>query len=283
MKKAPVLMPTLLSIGAHAALVALMFLNVDFSDKPKPLKSSASYVEPQIVETVSVNSKQVDELVKKIRKKKKREKDKQKALERRLAQLEAKRKKEEKRSKNALSKRKKEEALAKAAAEKRKKENKLAAKAEADRKSKEIEADMAAQKLAEEQQRVADAKKKRELEELNRIRQEELERQMLEEQNALSEERQRFVLTESEKYQALIRDRIYTNLVSGVDARVKIKLAPGGLVIDVSCVEGDAIACKAAQIAIEKSEPLPMSKDPDVFAELRNIDLKLNKKIPGGL
>jgi colicin import membrane protein len=259
-----------------------MFLNVDFDDKPKPMASSGS-PKPQIVETVAVQSKQVDDLVKKIRKKKKAESDKQKALEKRLRQLEANRKKEERRSKNALSKRKKEEALAKKAEETTKRENDLAEEAKKNRQQDELEADIAAQKLAEEKQRVEDAKKKREEDEIKRIRQQELEQQMLAEQNAISEQRQQYILTEKEIYKNLIASHIKAKMVSDLKVTLQIRMAPGGIVIDVKCLKGDEVSCKAAEVAVRKAEPLPVPKDLDVFDEIRTLNLNFDKLIPGGL
>ncbi len=283
MKKAPVLVPVLLAVLAHGALVALMFLEIDFDDKPKLFKSSASAAKPQIVETVMVDNKKVADLVKKIKQKKKKQADKQKALKKRLAQLESKRKKEEQRSKNASAKRKKDEKLAKEAEAKRKKEKKLADAAEVDRKEKETQADIAAQKLAEEKKRVEDAKIKRQQDELERTRQEEFEQQMLAEQTAMDEEQHQYIMSEKDKYTKLIVERVKSQMVMDLTVTLQIKLMPGGTVFEITCLEGDPIPCKAAEVAVRKAEPLPVPKDLDVFNEIRTLNLNFDKLIPGGL
>ncbi len=279
MKKQSIAIPVLLALSLHLAVAALLFFNGDFFSPPEKHPALASSDKPQIVETVSVDSKKVKDLVKKIKKKKIAERKKQRALERRLAQLEKKRKAAVKKSREAVKKQAKEEKLAKAAAKKRKLQEKKAAEAADKRKKQEQLAQQTAEKLKKEQQRVAAAKKKREQEALEKQIQQEMEQQLELEQQRLNAAREKRILTETEKYKALIVDRIYTNLVAGVDAVVRIKLAPGGLVIDVNCVEGDAPACKAAIVAVKKAEPLPVSKDVDVFRKLRDIRLKINKKV----
>ncbi|HFB64854.1 MAG TPA: cell envelope integrity protein TolA [Aeromonadales bacterium] len=279
MKQQSLAIPILLAVGLHLALAALLFFNGDVFNKPKDNPVLSSSNKAQIVETVSVDSKKVKDLVKKIKKKKAAEIKKQRALERRLAQLEKKRKAAEKKSRQARKKQAKEEKLAKAAAKKRKLQEKKAKEAADKRKKQDKLAKESAEKLKKQQQLAEEARKKREKEELERQMQQEMEEQLQLEQQRLNEAKEKRILTETEKYKALIVDRIYTNLVAGVDAVVRIKLAPGGLVIDVNCVEGDTVACKAAIVAVKKAEPLPVSKDADVFRKLRDIRLKINKKV----
>ncbi len=261
--------PLIMAISLHVALAALLVFNGDAFENNKPAVRLATGQQAQIVETVSVDAKKVKALVKKIKSKKAAKLKKQKSLERRLAQLERKRKSAEKKSRAATKKRLKDEKLAKSAAKKRKLQEKKAKDAVNDRKKQE--------KLAQ------DVRQKREKEELERQIQQEMDEQLQLEQQRLNADKQQRILTETEKYKALIYNRIYTNLVAGVNAVVTIKLAPGGLVIDVNCIEGDVVACKAAIVAVKKSEPLPVSKDPDVFKQLRDVRLKINKEVTGEL
>jgi len=268
MKRQSIAFPLTLAIGLHIALGALIFFNTDVFHKNKDLSRGSVPQKTQFVETVSVDSKKVKDLVKKLKKRKAAKIKKQKRLERRLAQLERNRKAAEKKSRAAINKRKKEEKKAKDAAKKRKQQEKLTKEA--------------SEKLTKEKQLADAARQKREKEELDRQIQQEMDEQMKQKQQKLAKAREQKILTEKEKYVSLIRDRIYKNLVQGVDATVTINLAPGGLLIDVSCVEGDVVACKAAVIAVKKSEPFPVSKDPQVFAKLRKIRLKINKLKPEG-
>ena len=84
------------------------------------------------------------------------------------------------------------------------------------------------------------------------------------------------VLTETQKYTALIKDKIRRSWIESGKCVVEIRLAPGGLVIDVSEVSGDVASCRSAKAAVYKAEPLPVSNDRDVFNELRNIRIILD-------
>ncbi len=304
MKGESLVIPVSSSIFLHLILGALVFFNTSFDsdDKPAPTisTSSPSSVNKKVktIDTVVLDKAKVDDLVDRIRKKKKADTDKRKALEKRLAQLEAKQKTENKKTAAAIKKRKEADKKAKLAEKKRKEaqkkqrlEEKKRLAAEKQTKEQQEKAKLAAdnnrkESLLLEQQRkeraIEEAKTKvladkRIEEELQRQRQKELEEQMLEEQRAIAAERRQFVLSEVDKFKALIHDKIRSNLIAGVDAVVDIRLAPGGLVIDVNCTDGDVVACRDAVVAVKKSGLLPVSKDPEVFKQLREIRLTLNE------
>jgi len=311
-KQHALFIPITSSILLHLGLIALVLFNADFlTEKPQQNslivptnfsenKKQQNHYKP--AETVAIDSKQVDDLANRIRKKKQAEEDRRRALEKKLAELEAKQRRESAKTQNAITQRKKADEEAKESEKKRKDAKAKALEEEKKRllaEKERIEQEQAAQRATEknkqeslllEQKRkereVEEAKakvlaQKREQDELNRKRQQELEQQMLEEQKAITAEHQKFVISEVEKYQLWIRDKIRGNLNEGVDAVVRLRLAPGGLVIDANCIEGADIACRDALIAVKKSEPLPVSQDKDVFAKLRDIRLKLNKIVPG--
>ncbi len=309
MNRQSLLIPVVSSVFFHVLLIAIVVFNADFKEKEK---NTANFSVPakfqseknnQPVKTVILDKSKVDELAKKIRRKKKADEAKRKKLEKKLARLEARQRAENKKIKKAIANRKKADKAAKLADKKLKlaKKKQLAEEkkrllAEKKRIEQEQAADDAAEKNKQESLLLAQKRKEREIEEakalvlvkkreqdeLNRKRQQALETQMLEEQRVMAAEHKKFVITEVDKYKLWIRDKIYSNLIAGVDAIVNLRLAPGGLVVDVNCVQGDSVACRDALVAVKKSEPLPVSQDRDVFEQLRQIRLTLNKKDSGG-
>ena len=170
--------------------------------------------------------------------------------------------------------RKKKIAADKKVAENKKIEAEKKRKAEAERKRK--------KKIAEEKRKKEQAIKKKLAEE--KAAQEAMEndmlRQMDEEAEALNVAKQQQVMSEVDKFVSLIQGKIKRNWIEPENQGYcifSVTLAPGGLVIGVSVIQGDNLHCESGQRAIYKSEPLPVSNDPDVFAELRSIRLTLGE------
>ncbi len=132
-----------------------------------------------------------------------------------------------------------------------------------------------------ENKRKADADKKRKADE-ERLRKESEERalqaQVEAELNAAREQR---VLTELQKYVALIKNKISRNWIVGSQSgkcRLEVRLAAGGLVIDVIELSGEVAICRSAKAAVYRADPLPVSKDPAVFNKMRTIRFDLDPK-----
>ncbi|WP_444995017.1 cell envelope integrity protein TolA [Aliikangiella sp. IMCC44359] len=288
-----------LSVLAHIGLIALLLSNFQFSKVE--LKQSGA-PKPQI-NAKAVNSKRVEQLVEKLRKERL---DKRKSEKQRLEQL-------KNAEKEAARKRKEEERKAEDARKKRKKaeeQRKLEEKKTADLKKKRIAEEKQRKKKAEaekkrkaeaERKRKADAERKRKeeaerkrkaKEEAERkrkaaeekARQEALEREMQAQMDAEAAEleaaHQQQVMSEVDKYAKLIEGRVRRNWIisSKGHCKFKLKLSPGGLVLSVSVVEGSSQHCVSGERAIYKSEPLPVSKDPDVFEVLKSINLTLDNR-----
>ena len=156
------------------------------------------------------------------------------------------------------------------------------------------EAEKEAEKQAEEARRLAEEKarerkEREEAEKAEKARKEkeaaeraEMERimqeQLAKEQEAMQQQRRQHVLSEKERYQALIHQTIkrYLNAdFKGKSCRLNIRLATTGLVTKVSVLDGDPALCRAAQSAVLRPDRLPVSDDPAVYEELKNINLKV--------
>ena len=107
--------------------------------------------------------------------------------------------------------------------------------------------------------------------------------QLRAEQDARQRSRQKQVLSETQKYQALIRQSIERNWITDDSMRKKpcrlnIRLASNGLVLSVKKLSGDDIVCRSVESAVLKAGTLPVSSDPAVFDKLKNINLTVEKQ-----
>lgn len=285
------------AVGLHFMLGIFLMLNADFTPKPTPQAKKQMQVIDAVVIDESKLQQQVDKLKKQQDAVKKRENDRIKELERRATEAQKKRQKEAERIKALEKARKKKEsekkkaddaarkskALAASEEKKRKQkeqERKQAEQAAANAKEKRIKEEQAQQKAAEERRRKKLAEEKRKKAAAERAEQERLlEQQMLEEMAARQSARSQQVMTEVDKYSALIIQAIERNfiqdeaLMRGKSCKLKIKLASSGFVINVQAVQGDKIVCQEAIKAVNKAGTLPVSKDPLVFKELQNISV----------
>jgi colicin import membrane protein len=290
--------PLLLSFLLHLIIATVMLLG-DFSIKPKPTPTAKAAVKP--IEAVVIDKAKLQNQLDQIRNKKVAqqiaEERRIKALEQRAAQASNARKKEQARIKRLEQERKAKElekqkaekaakrAKAKAqAAEKERQQKetlkrqaeKAAAEAKARRLKAETEArkaeELRKKKLAEEKRKAQEAKERAAQE---RLLEEQLQQEMAKRQQA----RHQQMMTEIQRYTALITQTIQRNLITdrstmaGKSCKLTISLAPSGFVTNVVQGKGDRIVCDAAQKAIYKAGTLPVSKDPEVFKEMRTISL----------
>ena len=290
------------SVILHLALGGFLYASANIHPpKPKVMEVTlnAAIPEPEnAVSAVTVDQQQVEQKIAELRKKeedKKRAEDKRiRDLERRAAdarkqsesearrikKLEQQRKAKEKERAEAEAQAKKareieqrERAKAKQA-QKQKQEAEDAAKAAADKRK----AEEAALKKAEEE-------RKKRAEEAERKRQQALQEQMLQEQLAKEQAarnkiRQQQVVSEVDKYRALIMARIQQNLLidekmKNQQCRINLRLGFNGLVTQVKSLGGDKLVCEAALRAVRMADTLPVSKDKDVFEQLKNINITI--------
>jgi colicin import membrane protein len=283
----------LISVIAHIAIIALLLFNFQFS---KVEIQASGEAKPQI-KARAINSQSVEQLVKELKQKdvNKKRQEQQRLDQLKQAEEKAKRKRVEEENKAAEAKRKQ-----KIAEDKRKLEEKKATDLKKKRIKEEKERKLKQQQEAERKKK-ADAEKKRKAEaERKRKAKEEAERKRLAEeraaQQALEREmqaqmdaeaaeiaaaQQQQVNSEVAKFATLIEGKVTRNWIEPEQAGYcvfKLNVAQGGLVIGVTVIEGNPQHCESGKRAIYKSEPLPMSRDPDVFEVLRSINLTLGEK-----
>ncbi|NYR14149.1 cell envelope integrity protein TolA [Pseudoalteromonas sp. MIP2626] len=294
--------PLIKSVLLHVALGGFLYATANIHPPaPKVMEVTLNSAIPDVdkaVSAVTVDQKQVEQKIAQLIKKEddqKRAEDKRiRDLERRasnarkeresearqIKKLEQQRKAKEKETAEAQAQAKKARAIeqqerAKAKqAEKQKQESENAAKAAADKRKAEEDALKKAQ--AERKKREEEAERKRE----QAMQEQMLQDQLAKEQAARSKIRQQQVVSEVDKYRALIMARIQQNLLidekmKNQQCRVNIRLGFNGLVTQVTSLGGDRLVCEAALRAVRMADTLPVSKDKDVFDQLKNINLTI--------
>ncbi len=286
------------SLIAHVLMIVLLAFNYQFSKVD--IKQSKA---PRQINATSVNAENVRKHFKKLkqkdinkrnkdierlrklkkqeddsRKKRIEEEQKVKKAKQRQKDAEKKRKVEEKKTADAKKKRiTDEKARKKKIALDKKKTADARKKAEAEAKRKRKQKEKAEKKRKEEARKKKLAEEKAAQDALEK----EMEQQMADEAAALDAAQQQQVLNEVDKYVSLITGKIKRNWIKPEKRGYcifRINLVPGGLVMDVSVLQGDKQHCDSGQRAIYKAEPLPVSSDPDVFAELKAIRLTLGEQ-----
>ena len=290
-----------LSLVGHVVVLGLVFVSLDFDDKPETIRAGQveKTVQAEIVDQAALDARKKEqedalrakkeaEQRKKEAERKKKEQAAKKLAEAKRKQAEEKKKAEAKRK--AEEKRKAELKQKKAAEEKRKAEAKRKAeekrlaeekrkKAEQERKRKEAEA----KRLAEEKRKRDEAEAKRKAEE-ERKRQEAEARRLAEEERQrkeadlrarlAAEENQRRLSTLREAYITAIRQKVERNWTRPAGSgkmppcKVHVKQIPGGFieaVIFEECAGSTGTYRASIENAVRKAEPLPKPSDPALF------------------
>ena len=247
------------SLGLHAVMATLLLISVSFSPDPLPsLPNNAPVIEATFIDSQAIADQ----------KRAQAQAEAQARAEEQERQRKAQAAAEKKRQQALAAKRAREKREAEAAEAKRQKElERLAAQKEQERKERE------AQAKAEAERKKKEAAERAEME---RIMQE----QLAQERAAQQERRRKQVLTEVERYIALIQQTIKRNLYSddsfeGKTCRLNIRLATTGFVTSIRVLGGNEALCRAAETAVRRAEKLPVSEAPDVYEQLKDITLKV--------
>jgi colicin import membrane protein len=307
--------PVSISAGIHIGFIVILALGISFDDKPKQMQTAAASA--PAVQAIVIDQQKVNDRVEQLKKQKQdvaqQEKARQAELERKASEARREREREQEKIKTLEIQRKQKEQetqkandAAKAAQAKQVLEKERADKAEVVRKQKEQEQkasedadkkaaekrkqeEAAAKKAQEERQRAdderkrkEDAERKRKAEADTKARQErEMAEAMAAEQDSLSKTRNKQVLSEVDKYKAMIIATIQRNLVvdesmRGKSCRVFIRLASDGFVTTSQTLDGDQVVCRAAKASINKAGRLPVSPEPAVYQQLKEINLTVS-------
>ncbi|WP_416308027.1 cell envelope integrity protein TolA [Neptunicella sp. SCSIO 80796] len=259
----------------HIVVVVLLMLSFDFSSTPEM---------PMTVSQPVINATVVDKAV--IEQKFKKIEDNKKAEAQRKRSEELAKQQREKERKQKIEDDRRAQEKAKQARIKKEQDKKKAAELEKERQRKEQEERKKREEIArqkqEQERKEAERKKQlaKEQAEQQRMMEEQLQAEMASRQRARSSQ----VLSEVQKYKALIYNTIQRNLIvddsmNGKKCRLNIRLASNGFVTNVSVLGGDGIVCDAARRAVLKSETLPVSSDPDIYQQLRDINLTVEPEL----
>lgn len=243
------------SLGLHLLLVIVLLISVSLSSSP--VMPVANSTPAPVIKATFIDAQAIY--------------DQQRAQ----AQAEAQARAEEQRKRQTAEQRKRQEAAARKAREQKARE---AAEAKRQSELRRLAEQKARERKEREEAEKAEAARKakeaKERAEMERIMQE----QLAKEQAAMRQQRRQQVLSEVERYQIMIQQTIMRYLNADFkdkSCRLKLKLATTGFVSQVSIVDGDAALCRAAESAVRRAETLPMSEDPAVYEELKDIDLKV--------
>ncbi|WP_144214041.1 cell envelope integrity protein TolA [Shewanella donghaensis] len=303
--KSELTLPVVISAGIHIGVIVALALGISFDDKPKhmPMAQSAPVVQAVVVDQQRIND-HAEKLKKQRADTQRKEKERQADLDRqakkardevrkeqnRIKQLEIQRKQKEQETitaNNAAKAAKQKELAEKAKAEKATAQRKQqeaerkAAEQKADEKRKREEA-AAAKKREDDRKRKEEAERKRKAEDAERQRQEnEMAEAMAAEQVALSATRGRQVVSEVNKYTAMITSAIQRRLIvdesmRGKSCVVNVRLAKDGFVTSSKTLSGDPVVCRAAKTAINKAGRLPVSSEADVYEKMKEINLTVS-------
>lgn len=252
----------------------------------------------QAIKAVSMDSQEILNEVNKLKNQREQQKqaelNRQRALQKQAEQARQQRVAEQKRlealkqeaAKVALEKQKKlaeEQAnLKKIAAMKAEQEKNLAQLQQQQAALKQQQA-LEAKKLADMQKQHVEELARAEQAKLAQVKAELAKKQQAaaQQQAALDAANQARVAGEVDKYKALIINAIGRqwilpeNANSSMSSQFRIRLAPGGAVLEVSLTRssGDSLLDRSAEAAIRKASPLPVPTDPTTFNLFRDISL----------
>ena len=269
------------SVAVHAILLTLLVFSFDFQPERKALA-----IKQNVIKAVAVDANKVKAELDKLRRaddrNKKKEKDRIAKLKNEEKKLRRKRAAEEKKLAKLKKKRQAEEKKRKLEqknlAKLKKQQTALKKKQQAEAKKRKVEKQkQAALKKKQDaiKKKQALAKKKRDAD--KKQRQKELAQQLAAEEQARED---KLAIREIDKYQVLIRQKVVRNWLKpsgtskGLVSTVKVRLIPGGDVIDVKVIKssGNAVYDRSVERAVRKASPLPLPKDPGIAARMYDIE-----------
>lgn len=280
----------------HLVLVAIFVVGADLEFLERDPRAQPMAPDVEIVQATAVDESRVEEAAQRIRdqreSERRAEEERVAELERRAQQAEQQRQREAEQARQqreqAQREREQAEAEARRLREQNEAEERRAAEAAEQRRQEEAAAEER-RRQQEEQRRQEEERRQQEEAERQRREQEEAERAARERQiqeNLEAERQQRDrarqqqVMSEVERYQALIRQTIQRNLrvdssMRGQSCVLEISMARTGFVTNVEIVDGDRAVCEAGRSATLRAGTLPVSDDANVYQELSQFRLRI--------
>ena len=274
----------LYSLLLHLAAAGLLIVSFDIAPRPIAMPPPSA----DVVSAVTVDSKQVDAELNRLKDQEKRKREQElkrlKNLQNKARQAEKQRKTEEQRL-AAVQKKKQEEEKQRVQEQQRLAElKKQQAEAEQQRKAEEEKKRMAEaerKRAEEEAKRLAEAKRKAEEEKKRKADEEALQKQLAEEQAqrdaAQAQQDQKTIALYGERIKRAIRQEFNTvGLPEGLSCVFMIRMIPGGQVVESHIVKssGNDVFDRRAETALSKAVPLPAPDDPRVFEKMREIRIE---------
>jgi len=290
-------LPLIYSIAIHAVIAGVLLISFEFTPStPEAMEVNLnqSDIEPaeEIVSAVSVDKAKVQEQVDRMTRQKAEaeaaEQRRIERLERRAEEARKAREREEQRQKEIERQQeieRQEAAQARKEAEQAKKEAQRLAEERAKAEAAAKEAERRKKEAEEAERRAAEERRKREEAERRAAEREaQLKKEMEEERARRQAARRQQVLSEVEKYQALIRQTIQRNWtvddsMQGKSCELTISVAPSGFVKSVDTGNGDASVCRSARNAVLKANTLPVSEDPEIYQQMSTIKLTVKPQL----
>ena len=254
-----------MSLVLHIGIVLFLVLSVSFAAKTPNVAVDIAAV-PEIVQATFIDPAVTQAKY-----------DKEQAQKRAAERQRQERLQREKAAREKREAERKRKAKAQQAAEK-KKQAEAKKKRELERKAAEALAQKKAAEAAAQKRKQAEVAEQKRLAE----QQKQLEEALRQEQAQIAAEQRKRVVSEKQRYSALIKATIQRNLIvndafKGKKCLLNIRLGIGGVVLKVNQLSGDDALCRAAINAVYKPTNLPVSRDPAVFAELKEINLTVEQ------
>ena len=290
------------SLALHIIAAALLVFSFSFTEPIKP-----SHLDVSIVNAVTVDKAQVDKELQRLKQEEEKKKLEEKQhVEELQKQAEAEKKKAEdlkkqrqEEEKKLLEAQKKKEQEQKLREEEQKKLSLLAKEKEELEKQKKLEEEKKAQaetdrkkaeeekkKLEEErklQEKLAEEKRQQEEAEKKRLEAEKALQAQLDAEAAEAQRQQDLTLQQQiarDIYNKVSRNFNQTGLPEGLACTLRVRLVPGGDVVDVAITKssGNDIFDRRALTAVQRASPLPIPDDNAVFERLNLRDVTFTFK-----
>jgi colicin import membrane protein len=271
-KKHP--LAVILSVIFHLLLIGFFVFGMDFNDEKIHTKSPVSIVKATVIDESKIKA-EADRLKKLERQKLSREKKRLADIKKKLLAEEKKiadLKKQTEFNKKKLAKQKADEAAWQVKLKKQQAAIAKKKKADALKKKKLAAAKKEKERIAKDKKHLADEKL--------RIAKEQADRVQALRVQAAQEEQQMRAEAAVASFTDLIRQKVERNWIqppgdiSGLDCIVRVRLIPGGDVVDAQVIKssGNAFFDRSVELAARKAAPLPLPNDPNMFNYFRTLE-----------